>query len=471
MLIKRLYQQIKQQCNIKSKKYKGFTICEEWLDFNTFKEWCLENNLKEGMTIYTDKNFSPDECEVVSSKESRNRNIKKKCLEKYGVDHYSKTQEYRDKCKNTCIKKYGKHFTQTEDYQKKYKEKLLEKYGVTNQFQRDEVKSKSKKTCLEKYGVEYPMQNKKVSKKTVDARINNGNLKLYYGKTIREHAKAAGITDSAMVYRIQNHGVDNAINKKISDNNLEILMENLLIQNNIDYEKQFRVDKKIADFRCGNLLIECDGLYWHCETKRHKTYHKEKREIYINNGYTPVFFYEDEILSQINKVKSIILNKLGKSKRIFARKCVIKEIVTKDSNVFFETNHLMGKGRGKSFGLYLDNKLVTAIRICKLKNGIDISRFCHIMGHNTIGGFSKLISHIEKILDPDFIQTFIDLRYGSGEYLTDLGFELISENLSFQWTKAHFRTHRMNFPGNTGYNHGLVKLWDYGQRKFIKKIK
>ena len=105
---------------------------------------------------------------------------------------------------------------------------------------------------------------------------------------------------------------------------------------------------------------------------------------------------------------------------------------------------------------------------CKLKDGLDVSRFCHKLKTNVIGGFSKLIKYVEKTLNPNFIQTFIDLRYGSGEYLKDLGFEKKTEYISFSWIKNSDRVHRMNFPGNSGYEKGFNKLWDCGQAKYIK---
>jgi hypothetical protein len=130
----------------------------------------------------------------------------------------------------------------------------------------------------------------------------------------------------------------------------------------------------------------------------------------------------------------------------------------------------MGQGKGNTFALTIDDIIYSAIRVVKKENGLDISRFCHAIGYNVIGGFSKLLSHIEKTLKPEFIQTFIDLRYGTGDYLPLLGFTKESEYLSFNWTNGKDRLHRMQFPGNSGYENGYYKLWDCGQAKYIKKI-
>jgi hypothetical protein len=129
----------------------------------------------------------------------------------------------------------------------------------------------------------------------------------------------------------------------------------------------------------------------------------------------------------------------------------------------------MGKGKGHAYGLFYEDQLVCAILVCSKKgNNYEISRFCNVLNTNVIGGFSKLISFVEKELKPESILTFIDLRYGSGEYLVDLGFNYVSVNVSFKWTKAGESVHRMKFPSSSGYADGWNKVWDCGQAKYIK---
>ena len=145
-----------------------------------------------------------------------------------------------------------------------------------------------------------------------------------------------------------------------------------------------------------------------------------------------------------------------------------KDVNTTTANEFFNDNHLMGKGKGAAFGLYHNNELVTCIRVVKKKDGLDISRFAHKLNTNIIGGFSKLLKHVEQTLNPAFIQTFIDRRYGQGNYLTSLGFTKETESLSFSWYLDNKVLHRMRFPGNTGYQLGAYKIWDARQAKWVK---
>jgi len=108
--------------------------------------------------------------------EGYNNNIKAKvtCLQKYGVDSYSKTDDHKDKVratlfnrygdasynnlekqKTTCLQKYGvDSYSKTDEFREKFNKTCQEKYDVNYYFQSDEFKEKKLTTCLQKYGVE-----------------------------------------------------------------------------------------------------------------------------------------------------------------------------------------------------------------------------------------------------------------------------------------------------------------------------
>lgn len=68
-------------------------------------------------------------------------------FDKYGVEHYSKTEDFKEKYEATCMEKYGvEHYSKSEDFKEKYPE-MLKKYEAT---------------CMEKYGVRHPMQNEEI---------------------------------------------------------------------------------------------------------------------------------------------------------------------------------------------------------------------------------------------------------------------------------------------------------------------
>ena len=104
------------------------------------------------------------------------QNIRKACLEKYGVINGGGAPEILKKIKETNRKKFGSDwYLQTDDYKRKTKE-MLEQYGVTNVFQLKEVKDKIKQTNLKRYGVEHNMQNKEVRNKVDITKHKNGTF-------------------------------------------------------------------------------------------------------------------------------------------------------------------------------------------------------------------------------------------------------------------------------------------------------
>ena len=86
-------------------------------------------------------------------------------LEKYG-GHYSATEEYQQKRKNTCLAKYGTDsFFKTEEFKQKARQTSLARYGVVHASQAPEIQAKQQSTILAKYGVNNPFKSIEIMKK------------------------------------------------------------------------------------------------------------------------------------------------------------------------------------------------------------------------------------------------------------------------------------------------------------------
>ena len=397
-------------------------------------------------------------------------------IDKFGCDNPFQNEEIKQKIKDTMITKYGyEHHMMNPDKIKQTQENNLKKYGYHNVAQIPEIKEKIKETNLEKYGYEVATKNSEVKQKIVSTMVSNGNAKLYEGLGAKIWAEKTGYCLSRFNQLVRQYGFETAKNMYStgSYSSLELLFKSFLDQYNINYTQHFRILNNnktyIADFKLNNnLLIECDGLYWHSEiVDLDNKYHVYKKEAYSNQGYDSLFFREDELRNKFEIVKSIVLNKLNKCERIFGRKCEIINLDHKTSDSFFENNHLMGKGRGDTYALTFYNKIVSALRLKRAKNNIyEISRFCSLSGYSVVGAFSKLLKKSIKDKNPDEIFTFIDRRYGKGEYLNSLGFQYVHTYPSFRWTDGFQTFHRLKFPGNSGYEKDLFKIYDCGQAKY-----
>ena len=229
--------------------------------------------------------------------------------------------------------------------------------------------------------------------------------------------------------------------------------------------------------------IEFNGLYWHStENLEDIKYHMNKVKRCEDKGWSLIQINEDEWDNKPEIVKSIIKAKMGfLEDRVFARKCNIKPVDRSQAMSFCEDNHLMGSFQsGKNVGLFIKDELVSLIIYKKLDDGIDISRFCSKINTQVVGGLGKLLSHIENLERPKFIQSFVDLRYGSGSSLEVLGFRLESTTLGWRWTDFDNTFNRLRCTANmderglSQEEHaeelGWVKIYDAGQAKFLKVI-
>lgn len=91
----RIYRKMKERCyKKKSLKYyrygaRGITICDEWLnDFESFKNWALENGYQDTLSIdriNNDGNYEPANCRWATNKEQSNNTCRNRYLEYQGV--------------------------------------------------------------------------------------------------------------------------------------------------------------------------------------------------------------------------------------------------------------------------------------------------------------------------------------------------------------------------------------------------
>lgn len=357
----------------------------------------------------------------------------------------------------------------------KTRETLKNKYGVEGVLQNSEFLDKVKQTNLKKFGHESAAKNDLVKEKSKQTRIRSGNIKIHEGRGLSDYAQELGKAYTTFQAQVKKYGFDLAlsIGKKTGGTGIEMRVEEMLNDLAIPFIKQYRLAENIYDFYLTEqkTVIECDGLYWHSDIFVKDTMRHFNRRKQLNLfGIKLLAFREDEILQKSTIVKSIISNKVGKADNIvYARKCSIESV---NGKIFFDDNHLMGNGSGKTVALSLNGEIVCCLQYKTLKPGIiEISRFASRIGHVVVGGFSKLLTHVTSTNNVDVIKSFVDLRYGDGHSLIKTGF--VGDDRyspSFKWVKGMSVFHRLKFSGNTGYDHGFAKLWDYGQRAFYRKL-
>ena len=441
--------------------------------------------------------------------------VKDTCKEKYGVDSYSQTDEYKQRVKDTCKEKYGvDSYSQTDEYKQRVKDTCREKYGVDSYSQTDECKQRVKDTCREKYGVDSYLQTDEckqrcdelyrqriLSKYTDINYIFEKDGCVYYNMSCggcnqcnrgSYDVKSSNVSDR----RRHNLIICPYINpfSKINNTSIEDFVKKILNKYNIEYIcndrtilKGKELDIYIPD---KHLAIECNGIYWHSTARSDKNRHIDKYNMCKNIGIQLLTLWEDQIRTMPDKITSMIESKLGiYSKTIYARSCVVKEINTADCNSFTEKYHIQGKINGKvRIGLYHGNELVSIMlfgkgRNCmKSKDTWELYRYCCKTGYHIVGGASKLFSYFIKKYHPCNIISFSSNDISSGKLYKILGFHQVSTTIGYWYIDSAFhRYHRYAFSKynliKKGYNpnkteseimkeNGYFKIFDSGQTKW-----
>ena len=240
-----------------------------------------------------------------------------------------------------------------------------------------------------------------------------------------------------------------------------------------------------------NIAIEFDGLYWHNELKKPISYHLDKTKACQSKGIQLIHIFEDEWMYKRDIVKSMIKNKLGLiENKIYARKCIIKEVNIKESKEFLDNNHLQGNVVSQlKLGLYYNDTLVSLMtfnepRKANSNEGIkhELTRFCNKIDVNIIGGASKLFKHFITYYKEGKTISYADLRWSKGYLYEKLGFKEIHRSRpdyfyvidGRRYNKSGFRKEKLIKRGfdckksehEIMLENGIYRIYDCGKIRF-----
>ena len=198
---------------------------------------------------------------------------------------------------------------------------------------------------------------------------------------------------------------------------------------------RFEIDIYVEEKRVG---IEFNGIYYHALNginRRSRNYHFNKNVTAYENGIELIQVWEDQWNTQPEVIKDIVAARLGliRGEKIYARKCEIREVNTKDYREFCEKYHVQGyRSATVKLGLYYKNELVQIASFNKArqysvagKNNYEWEwvRGCISSNNKVIGGTSKLLKHFIDIYKPNNILCFSDWNLFSGKGYEESGFQ------------------------------------------------
>lgn len=404
--------------------------------------------------------------------------IKNTNLERYGETNPLKVKEIKEKVISTHVERYGAIGLASDVIKSKVLD-TLSKEGIVNVSQREETKKTIKQNNLKKYGVEFYSQTEESKNRVYETYLKNNPTKLINGRTQADIAKEYNAPLSSLNKLFNDGELTEEILNAFKERHRGSLLERR-VSHMLDVEffnKKTTSSGRRADFKINDCTyLNIDGTYWHSYPNRDKDYHFRLRKEYEAENLRLLQFYESELDTKINIIKSMVNNINGLSNRVYARKTEIRPVIHKDASLFLEENHLMGTFNGKHVGLYDDKNILVCLVTFSIKKGIlNIDRFSNKNGVTVVGGFSKIFNFLKKSNTFDAVYFWVDLRYGSGEWLKKLGFHFKRDVLSFKWidknTNKTFNRLRIRAADNltqveVAKKQGIYKMYDAGQRLF-----
>lgn len=448
--------------------------------------------------------------------------VKKTNLEKYGVEYLLQSDEIKEKIKKVNLERYGVECAlQSKEIQNKRKQTNLEKYGVENPLQSEQIRRKVEKTNLEKYGVEYSLQSEEIKQKIKQTNLGRyGNVlytcseeykekyfpnicKYFKSKdiaeqflsstypnkvTMKELAKDTDIPYTTITKYIIKYGLEDYIEYdcKVSQPEKDIVgyltskgITNI-VQSDRDILDGKEIDIYLPDYNVG---IEFNGDYWHSELKRDKRYHYDKSMLANSKGIFLYHIFSHEWADEEKRIR--ILNHLDNilhlnENKIYARKCMIREVDVAEKNNFLNENHIQGKDNSTiKLGLYYNDELVSLMTFCyprfSKKYNWELSRFCSKHNYNVIGGASKLFKYFVNnyMKDGEVIVSYSDIAKTTGKIYKTLNFEFVNyAEPNYIWWKADddYKTRYQCQMVNERIimeSNGYIKIYDCGNKVWV----
>ena len=431
--------------------------------------------------IKYNKTCGKSECieKRANSKEAKEKS-KLKCLNKYGKEHYSQTDQFKNQLKQTKFERYN-----NPNYNNRSKAKATceERYGKSNPFQVEKFKEAGKRTNIKNIGVPYLMQSETQKEKWRQTYYKNHNLNrlinindiirflnkfnriynqniqiqdlysnnkyfvkfikyLYKNKKrllrIKEISDIFNLTPNSISYRIKNLNLLKYF--YIQDSELEIQFKQFLEINNIKTKRKNRELRNNSnnnpfelDFvlKNNNIAFEINDIKSHNSIRKDKNYHINKTiKAKDNLNLRLIHLWEWELTNENlwARISNWILNLLNNSKiQVDIKDCEIKEANIKEAQDFLNKYNLYDYIEYDiALGLYYQDELLQMMTFKRQTNNeFKLLQFCTKFNYEINFSTKELLNYFIQHYNPQSITTTVNLDKFTGKTFEEIGFKLI----------------------------------------------
>ena len=313
----------------------------------------------------------------------------------------------KEAAKKTCLEKYGvKHYINIDKRSKtKFKqsyEKYLKFSDVEPLFSLDEY------TGIEYYKY-YKWKCKKCGNKFEDHLYSHFPI---CPKCNKREYKGVSLMEKELVSFIKE------------------IYQGEIIENDRHVISPYELDIVVPEKK---VAFEFNGTFWHSENspgfKKKENKCLIKTNLCNEKEYKLIHIWEHDWVNKNELIKNKIKAILGINQtKIYARKCIIKEISSKEKNEFLNKYHIQGEDKSNiKLGLFFENELVAVMTFGKprFNKNYEYELIRYATSKHVIGGASKLLSYFEKNYKPKNIITYADRFYSIGNMYEKIGFNLL----------------------------------------------
>lgn len=356
--------------------------------------------------------------------------VKHTVKQRYGVENVSQLAEVREKVSSTVMSRFGAFFNPVE----------------------------RAKTNIVRYGTEVPGWLPEVRVRRKETRVKNTLAKLVYPTGfVPQFSNEEYLEEGRGRYSILHSECGKTFTHLVPFSNLTCKfcdggrssLERLVAQGisgvEVELGAVLRLSSKrvFPDIKVGNLIVEVDGNYWHAELRGgDKTKTAKRIKMLRQSGYTVMVFFEDEVVTKLPIVHSMINAKLGKFEKVYgARACTIVDLDSNTAKQFLNDHHIQGYVNSSvRVGIMKDGELLgvaTAGRRRFGGAGYELLRLAFAKGVAVSGGSERLINAVKQRTTN--LISYSDNRFGDGAVYRRMG-TLVSEN-----APAYFYLDRKNY--------------------------
>ena len=166
--------------------------------------------------------------------------------------------------------------------------------------------------------------------------------------------------------------------------------------------------------------------------------------------------------------------------KIYARKCIIKELSNKEAKQFNDLNHLQGHRNAQvTYGLYYNDELVQLMSFSKTKynrnlkdnNSWEIIRGCPGGNNLVVGGVSKLLKYFIKQHTPSQVFSYCDFNKFDGKGYEKAGMSFIGYTGPDMWWIIDGERVMRNPMKHMEYkNKASCKIYGSGSKKYLLRL-